>query len=265
MADEFLLHTPGKSGLNQILYMLGFMESLTIPLVVAGALGIYLLWLERNRSLAILLACMFIFPMVFLVVLSFRTPVGVFYLVPILPIVFIGAGVFLDRLAAIDWVLRPRWLLSAAVVAIIVAAGAPTLLSQYRDGRRYDFRGAARWLAARMEPGDLVFSDQFKVLTHYLPGAEIKRLSGDPAPLAQSVRMLRESRRRAGALWIVSPAASHAFRTNPKINQLNGWMYDNCQLRNTIGVGRLDFRLYHLQIYRCPAADTPIVVRDTSE
>jgi hypothetical protein len=207
---------------------------------------------------------MFMFPIIFLVVLSFRTPVGVFYLVPILPIVFIGAGVFLDRLATLNWELRPRWLLPAAVVAIIVAAGAPTLLSQYRDGRRYDFRGAARWLDARIEPGDLVFSDQFKVLTHYLPGADIKRLGGDPAPLAQSVRMLRESR-RGGALWIVAPAPSHAFRTNPKINQLNGWMYGNCELRNTIGVGRLDFRLYHLQIYRCPAADTPTVVRDTSE
>ena len=195
---------------------------------------------------------MFIFPVAFLVLLSFRTPVGVFYLVPTLPIVFIGAGVFLDRLAGIDWEL-PRSLLPAAVMAMIIAAGAPTLLSQYRDGRRYDFRGAALWLHERIAPGDVVFSDQFKVLTHYLPGAQVDKLGGDPAPLVQSVQVLRQSD-LGGSVWVVAPAPSHAFRTNPKIGSLNGWMYDNCQLRNTIGVGRLDFRQYHLQIYRCPPA-----------
>jgi hypothetical protein len=33
---------------------------------------------------------------------------------------------------------------------------------------------------------------------------------------------------------------------------MNDWIYTNCQLRNTIGVGRLDFRQNYLQIYRCP-------------
>jgi 4-amino-4-deoxy-L-arabinose transferase-like glycosyltransferase len=263
-ANEFLLHIPGKSGIKQIVYIMGFMESLTVPLVLAGILGIYLLWQGRDRSLGVLLAWMLFFPMAFLVLLSFRAPVSVFYLVPTLPILFIGAGIFLDRLAELRWELRPHWLLPAAVVLIIIAAGAPTLLSQYRDGRRYDFRGAARWLHARLNPGDVIFSDQFKVLTHYLPGAQIQRLGGDPTPLIQSARTLQESR-RGTAVWVVSPAPSHAFRTNPRIGELKGWIYSNCELRNTIGVGRLDFRLYHLQIYRCPAARTAAVAAETSE
>jgi 4-amino-4-deoxy-L-arabinose transferase-like glycosyltransferase len=252
-ANEFLLHVPTKSGLKQILYMVGFIESLTLPLVVAAGLGIYLLWLERDRSLAVLLACMFVFPMIFLVLLSFRTPVGVFYLVPTIPIAFIGAGVFLDRLLTVQWELRPSWLLTAAVIAIILAASAPTLLSQYRDGRRYDLRGAAEWLQSRLESGDVIFSDQFQVLTHYLPGATIRRLGGDPAVLDQSVHLLHQSQ-QGGAVWVVKPAPSHAFRTNPKLGELSGWIYEHCELRNTIGVGRLDFRLYQLQIYRCPVA-----------
>lgn len=247
----FLLHIPSEPGVKQIAYLAGFVESLTLPLMLAGALGIYLLWLKRDRSLALLLASMFVLPLAVMVLLSFRTPVSTFYLVPTLPIVFIGAGVFLDWIAVVGRELRPRWLLPATVAAMIIAAGAPTLISQYRDGRRWDFRGAARWLDGRLATGDLVFSDQAQVLAHYLPGRQVQRLRGDPAPLMQAVRAQHQSG-RGGTLWIVAPAPSHAFRTNPKLGSLHGWMYDNCQLRNTIGVGRVDFRQQYLQIYRCP-------------
>jgi len=59
---------------------------------------------------------------------------------------------------------------------------------------------------------------------------------------------------RAGTLWIVAPAPSHAFRANLKSGGLIGWIYDNCQLRNTLGVGRVDYRQEYLQVYRCPPA-----------
>ena len=249
--SEFLLHVPGKQGLKQIVYMFVFMESLTIPATLAGALGIVLLWQGRDRSLAVLLASMFVVPAVFLVLVSLRAPVGVFYLVPTIPIVFIGAGVFLDRLAAIDAGLRPRWLFAAGVTLMIIAAGAPTLISQYRDGRRYDFRGAAKWLQKELEPADVVYSDQVMVMKHYLPEARIERLRANPEPLAATVRAQHASGQ--GALWIISPAPAHAFRTNPHLGILKQWMYGHCQLRNTFGVGRMDFRQYYLQLYQCHA------------
>jgi hypothetical protein len=40
-------------------------------------------------------------------------------------------------------------------------------------------------------------------------------------------------------------------------------MYEHCQLRNTVGVGRVDFRQYHLQVYRCPAATPREAVADS--
>lgn len=249
--SEFLLHVPGKQGLKQIVYMFVFMESLTIPLTLAGALGIVLLWQGRDRSLAVLLASMFVIPAAFLVLVSLRAPVGVFYLVPTIPIVFIGAGVFLDRLTAVDAGFRPRWLLPAGVTLMIIAVGAPTLISQYRDGRRYDFRGAAQWLQKQLEPGDVIYSDQFKVMKHYLPEAQIERLRANPEPLAATVRAQHASGH--GALWIISPAPAHAFRTNPHLGILKQWMYGHCQLRNTFGVGRMDFRQYYLQVYQCHA------------
>ena len=55
-------------------------------------------------------------------------------------------------------------------------------------------------------------------------------------------------------MWIVAPAPSHARRPTMKKGGMIGWIYENCQLRNTVGVGRFDFRQNYLSIYRCPSA-----------
>jgi hypothetical protein len=248
-SGQFLLRTPGGQGWKQILYLVGYVESLTPPVALAGVVGIYLLWRERDRTLAILLTALGLFPVIFLTLVSLRTPVSQYYLLPAIPVVFMGAGVFLDRLFEVDWKLGPRWLLPVTLTVIILSAGVPTLLSQYRDGRRWDFRRVAHWLESRLGPEDPIFSDQPLVLAHYLPGHQVQRLR-DPKALIQEAHRLRESGR--GVIWIVVPARSHAFRTSPQLGSLSHWMYQNCQLRNTVGVGRLDFRQQYLQVYRCP-------------
>ncbi|HEU4680797.1 MAG TPA: hypothetical protein VFS51_03570, partial [Gemmatimonadales bacterium] len=210
-------------------------------------LGIGLLWQQRGRQLGLLLACLIIFPVGFLILVSLRTAISTIYMLPAAPAFFIGAGVFLDRLAEVDIGIRPRWLVPATVTALIIIGGVPTLLSQYRDGRRYDFRGMAQWLDNRISPGDVIFSDQYQVLDHYLTKAEVQRLRGDAAPLIAAMPA-----RGRGALWIVAPAPSHAFRTNPGLAKLKEWIHVNCQLRNTLGSGRLDFRQHYLDAYRCP-------------
>jgi 4-amino-4-deoxy-L-arabinose transferase-like glycosyltransferase len=249
-SGQFLL-SPRPQGLKQVQNLLAFVESLTVPLTLSWAVGTWWLWKERDRSLAVLLLALAAFPVAFIILVSLRTPGATYYMLPAVPAFFIGAGVLLDRLADINWELRPRWLLAAMVAATIVAAGAPTLMSDYRDGRRYNFRAAAQWLQNRVVPGDFVFSDQFMVLTHYLPGTKVERLRHDTTPLIQSVQLLRQSG-RPGAVWIVAPAPSHAVRSNLRHGGLIDWMYANCQLRNTIGRGRVDFRQNYLQIYRCP-------------
>jgi mannosyltransferase len=248
---QFLLRPPPPPGLKQVFYVFAYFESLTLPLVMSAAGGMYLLWQQRERSLALFLFSLAIFPIAFLALLSLRTSVSAYYLLPSAPAFFIGAGVFLDRLLDVDGRLRPRWLLPAAVTVLIIATGAPTLLSDYRDGRRYDFRGAAHWLRSRVAPGDIIFSDQPMVLAHYLPPMQVQHLRHDPVPLMHSIRELRQPG-RGGVLWIVAPAPSHAFRTNLRHHGLISWIYDNCQLRKTLGVGRVDFRQQYLQVYRCP-------------
>jgi hypothetical protein len=87
-----------------------------------------------------------------------------------------GAGVFLDRVFQVDWKLRPRWLLPATLLVVILIPGMPTLISQFLNGRRYDFKGVAHWLKPRLTPGDAIVSDQPVALGHYLPGIEVQRL-----------------------------------------------------------------------------------------
>jgi mannosyltransferase len=245
---DHLLHLPRRPGIKQIALLLSYVDGLTVPLALTGAAGIYLLWQGRDRPLAILLLCMLGFPLGVLLLLSFRTAVSTSYFLPTVPVFFLGAGFLLDRLAGLRE-LRPSWLLPGLMAAFIIAGGAPTLISQYRDGRRHDFRGAALWLEGRLKPGDIVFSEQSGTMNHYLGGRAVHRLYADPAPLTESLKELGPGK----VLWIVTPvSAQGGFRTNPGLGSLNGWIYDNCRLRRTIGVARLDFRQKELQVYRCP-------------
>ncbi|MBA3553160.1 MAG: glycosyltransferase family 39 protein [Gemmatimonadales bacterium] len=247
---QFLLGPKRGQGIKQMVLLTAYAESLTLPVVLGGAVGVYLLWRQRDPTLGGFLASLALFPLAFIALVSVRTAVSTFYLLPAAPVFFLGAGVFLDRLFELDWNLRPRWLAPAAILVVFIAAGVPTLVSQYRNGRRFDFRGVAHWLEPRLAQGDVVVSDQPMVLDHYMEGPAVQKLRRDPAPLGQALSELQPS--EGEALWVVAPAPAHAFRTNLKAGGLADWLYENCQMRNTIGRGRLDFRQQYLQVYRCP-------------
>ncbi|HEV8176709.1 MAG TPA: glycosyltransferase family 39 protein [Gemmatimonadales bacterium] len=249
---DHLLRAPTGLGVKQIAILLGYVEGLTLPVALAGVVGIYILWRARSQELALLLSCLLIAPVSFILLLSFRTAVSTTYLVATVPILFMGAGVFMDRLIAVEWGIRPRWLLPGTLVLIMLSPSLPTLLSQYRDGRRADFRGAARWLDVRLGPQDVVYSDQYRTLTHYLPEQHVDRLEADPAPLIRSMRALQQSG-GPGSLWIVAPVQG-GVRSNAGYGLLKQWLYDNCQLRKVTGKPRLDFRKNELHIFRCAPA-----------
>ena len=254
-SGQSLLRAPPRI-LKPIVYLLAYTESLTIPIVLAGAVGIHLIVQTRDRILGMFLASLVIFPLAFLCLIMFRTPVSTYYALPAAPVLFIGAGVFLDRVFQMESSLRPRWLLPAVLTILMLVPGTPTLVSQYLNGRRFDFRSVAHWLKPRLTPGDVVFSDQPVAMGSYLPGTDVQRLRYKIEPLAESVRAVG-ALGRGGALWIVAPAPAHAFRTNLKQGGLIRWIYDNCQLTNTVGRGRVDFRQQYLQVYRCPPAQPP--------
>jgi hypothetical protein len=251
---QFLLRPQAPPGLKQMTRLLALTDSLTIPVVLAALAGVYLVWRAgRERQVALFLASVAGFHIAFLLLISLRTSVSLYYFLPATPAFFLGAGLFLDWLCRVDWQARPAWLVPATVTLMILAAGMPTVISDARDGRRFDFRDAARWLTEEMKPGDVVFSDQPMVLQHYLPQTKVLHLQVNPAPLADSLRGLETGGR--SSLWLVAPAASHAFRATLKEGGLRHWIYTRCQLRNTLGRGRIDLRQQYLQVYRCPPAE----------
>jgi hypothetical protein len=249
VGGQFLSRPPAPPGVKQLLFLANYSESLMLPLVIVGVVGIYLLWRGPDRPLAVFLIALAAFPLVFISLLSLRTPVSTYYVLPTAPVFFIGAGAFFDRLFQVDWKPIPRWVVPVTLATLIVISGVPTILSDYRDGRRYDFRGVAHWLTQRMEPGDPVFSDQPVVMTHYLPGVKIQHLRYDIGPMEQWLERRSDSR---ATLWVVAPAPSHAFRSSLKKGGLLSWLYGNCQLSYSRGVGRLDLRQNYLHVYRCP-------------
>jgi hypothetical protein len=251
-SGQFLLRAPMAAGVKQVLYVVAYVESLTLPLVLVALLGLTLLWQSGNRVLATFLVSLAAFPMLFLSLISLRTPVSTYYLLPTEPVFFIAAGIFFDRLCDVQWTLRPRWLLPVTVAAVTIVSGLPTLVSQYRNGRRYDFRGVAHALGPRLAPDDVIYSDQPMVLAHYLPGRTVQKLRYDTLPLQKAVGLHREG--QGGEVWVVAPAPSHALRTNLRQGGVRSWIYENCQLRVTTGQGRLDFRQQYLNAFQCPPA-----------
>lgn len=267
---QFLLGPKWANGPKQMVLMLAFLESVTLPIAIAAAAGVYLLWRQRDRTLGLYLTSLAVFQLAFIALVSTRTPVSTFYLVPAAPVFYLAAGVFFDRVAAVDWGVRTRWLMPGLLAVAFLTAGLPTLVSQYRNGRRYDFRGVAQWLTPQLSAADVVYSDQPMVLAHYLKGVSVQKLRQDPSGLRDSLAGLQRAG-DSGTLWIVAPAPAHAFRTNLKAGGLADWLYGNCQLRNTVGRGRLDFRQQYLQVFRCPpetasarVADAPPAVRPTT-
>jgi 4-amino-4-deoxy-L-arabinose transferase-like glycosyltransferase len=248
---QFLLGPKWANGTKQAVLMMAYLESLTFPVALAAIAGVYLLWRQRDRTLGVYLTSLAVFQLAFIALVSARSPVSTYYLVPAAPAFYLAAGVFFDRLCEVDWRLRARWIMPAVITAAFLSAGLPTLISQYRNGRRYDFRGVAQWLTPQLTAGDVVFSDQPMVLAHYLKGVEVQKLRANPAALRDSLADLERSG-GGNTLWIVAPAPGHAFRTNLKAGGLADWLYGNCQLRNTVGWGRIDFRQQYLQVFRCP-------------
>ena len=151
---QFLLPGQPPPGIKQLLRLLGLADSLTVPVVLAALAGVYLVWRSgRDRSVALFLASVAVFPLGFLLLISFRTSVSLYYFLPSTPAFFLGAGLFLDWVCRVNSQARPAWVVPATVTTMMLAAGAPTMISDYRDGRRFDFRGAARWLTEQIGPG----------------------------------------------------------------------------------------------------------------
>ena len=231
--------------------VLSQVDGLTAVLNLVAIAGVLWTW-RRDRSLAVFLTALVVVPTAFLVALSYGTAVSTAYLFPTAPMIFIGAALFLDQLTRLQLEPWTKWLLTATVMAVLLASNIPGLWSQYRDGGRPDLRAAAVYLKGRLGPDDGIVADQSRTLKHYLPDARITPLRRRPEKVQAALDTVRAAGN--GKLWIVVQASLRAGFKNHKLGlgPIADWVYGTCQLRHTVEQPRLDFRNNGLQIFECP-------------
>jgi hypothetical protein len=244
-------HMPRLEGVSIVL---SHASALSLEMSVLGFAGIVWLWWNRERSLAVLMAGAVAVPCVALFGLSYVTAVSTAYLFATAPFFFVGAGVFLDRLAASIGAPRNRLAVGPVLVVLLVAA-APGLVSHYRDGSREDYRAAAAFLEPRVDAADLVVSDEVHSLEHYLQRTDVVQLERDEAFLEARRSDLSSHEH----LWLVVRTSRRGgFRAHKLgLGKAARWIYANCRIRSTLGVNRLDFRHNELQLYRCSPRARP--------
>lgn len=235
--------------------VLSFGDAISAGLIVLAMAGLLDLWRAGHRSLATFLGAVAGFPVIALVTLSHWMPVYTGYLFVAAPPLFLAAGAFLDRVAAKGSDGAGRRLVAGTCLLLVLAAGAPPLLSQYRDGGRPDFRGAARHLHARVRTGDGVVSREATLISHYLPGVPVAELVLEPTVLDDALQDTRE--RHGAALWLVAVIARRGGFGDRTLAGAAEWIWTRCRVSAVLAVSRLDYKYNELQVYRCSTARGP--------
>lgn len=135
-----------------------------------------------------------------------------------------------------------RLALPAAVVAL--ATQLPLLASDWIDGQRYDWSGAAAELQQRARPDDAIVSDWGGILDFYRkdrpPVAEL------PRTVAALDRQLRESGSLRAFLVLARQRGRHVWPSDERL--LDDWLAAHARCVATLGKERFDRLLYRFEL-----------------
>jgi hypothetical protein len=137
-------------------------------------------------------------------------------------------------------------LAAAAWLGLAALLNLPGVVSHYRDGSRYDFRGSAEYVNAHWQPGDRVATASPTLLKHYLAdGIEPVVFKGtNPLP------RLREFARGPGRLWIVFPSSRAG-----KPEALRDWLGKHCAQHLVLCQKRFDYYEYVTEVFLYEPSD----------
>jgi len=215
----------------------GMAEWTTLPVVAATVFGAFALSRgargEDRRWAAVTLGALAT-GCVLLFLAGRKTDVYADYGMSMLPIVYVTVGAAADRvLGSVTPV--------AFAAAVILAAGAlPGVISNLRDGMRFDPRPAFAYVQAH-GPAHLVLGPSIQQKVYYAPSLQFEEI-GDAARLPQVLTRtggfwLLESRHRNG--WINGDADAQA------------WVDQACHVALRTGRTRFDFRAYDVDLLWC--------------
>lgn len=238
-ADAFI----GNAVDSPIRILILIVFSIGLPVVVLGLFaGGWLAWQRSRTGLFVLVSA--VVPIMLLIAISPWVFVVERYALITLPAWLILAGVTIEKL--IGWLPRQgRWL-AAAVMALLLADAAGSLLMYYQlnNGNRPDWRGAFAYVKAHKTPTDLIVSSRPQIGEYYL---------GDEQPIFDLAEIeLDQLASENQPIWFV--VDSEAVWYAPVATKQ--WMEENARLLFVWYLRmreQIDMKVYHYQPMRGPS------------
>jgi hypothetical protein len=212
------------------------------PLIALAGFGL-LESLRRRERLGLFLAMYGGIPLLLLLTATFllKSAMGPRYLLGALPAYFL--------LAAYGGVLILRQvggkspLLAAGLVALMLTAQLPFLMSYYVDGDRADYRYAANFLSSQMGPSDVVLSPHSPYTLKYYLQRHVELLNVSESELRHIEQTPQVKR------WLVVVVGRHSF-VNDGEETLERWLQKHGQLVYEHRSGQFDLHTHDIRVYK---------------
>jgi len=235
----------GGRGLEATIRLMpAIVEWLTPVMFTAGALGALGLFLlgrtPRQRRWAAVAGLGVASTMVTLFAASFVTNVYADYAVVMLPMVFVSAGGLIHLIG--ERVKQGKDVIAGAVMAVIVAGIAPSLVSHLSDGMRFDPRPAFRVIETTA-PVLPVLTTPIALQRHYAPqllGRELKMTAAH----------LDETLAGHGQFWAVVWVRRDGI-VHDASGEVAAWLDRHCYVIHSHERPRFDYRMYRVDLYLC--------------
>ncbi len=181
-----------------------------------------------------------IISVVFLVALfvgSVYRDVYAYYVTALLPLWFLLIGAALYRLEN-----ELSRIVAAGIVILLIASVTPSIVSNLRDGTRFDYRPAYDYIQEHGHE-DPVFGTPRAAAKYYAPDLDFHELTMRPDQLQQSYDS-HES------IWVIASYRRYGFLNDPS-GSIERWLWDHCKIAHKYEKVRFDFRRYAAHLHVC--------------
>ncbi len=248
--EALILHSLGRSsamanvsgrGLSATLRLVPAMiDWMTVSVFGAAAIGSVLLAFSRspNRRIGVMAIGAVVCGFALLFAASLRTGVYADYGIGMLPLIF-AAAIGAVLWASADHASAGR---GVVVLALIMVGSAPSIVSFFSDGLRFDYRPAYARIKAE-QPGIPVFAWPLVLANEYGRGLRVYELRPDSV-------FLRQTLAAAGETWAVISVKRNGVVADDG-QQIDHWLAQFCRRVDRYERPRFDYRMYRVDLYRC--------------
>jgi hypothetical protein len=173
---------------------------------------------------------------------GFRNDIYADYGMAVLPVVFLSVGALAARV--LQQPAPAAGALAVAAVAALAVAELPGLVSNFRDGMRFDYRPAFAYVQAHGAQR-LVLGPSQAIQRAYAPGLNFAEIGGTRSSLADALT-------RSGGYWLI--ISRHRNGWSGGDEDMQDWADTNCRVTSRSGASRFDYRQYDVELAWCGAS-----------